>query len=553
MERLKVLVTAALPYSYAPRHFGHLAGVYLPADVMARYMRLRGHETVFVSGTDENATSIVLEAMRRGMGPKELCDTYYPLQRSVFDQLGISFDIFSRTSSPIHYKVCEEFYRRLWEKGFVYPKKVLQLYCPKDEKSLPDRFVIGTCPKCGALDQYGEVCEACGSFYEAYELKEPRCSLCGSKPVLKESVHFFLKLSALTERVLDYVRPKVYWRKAAYNKTVSWLEEEGLRDKDITREYDWGPPAPFPGSEGQVLYNWVENLLGYISATKELSINLGNPRMYLEYWTDPNTKIYCFLGKDNLFFHTILFPAILIAHGDYTLPHNVVVSEFVGLMGRKISTSKGWVVWLHDLLKQYDPDVIRFYAIMIAPETKDTDFDWEDFREKVNNVLIATYGNFINRVMSLVVSRCGGVVPKPGKMDSQADRTLSYALSCGERVAESVENSEIRAGFLHVLNLAQEGNRYLSEARPWEGESDYKTVLYVLIQVVHALSVISYPYLPFTSARVRRMLNVDERPARWDEYRAQIPPGHNIGKPEILFRKIGEEEIKEKIRWMTKT
>lgn len=548
MEGTKVLITAALPYSYAPRHFGHLAGVYLPADILARYMRLRGRKTLFVSGTDENATSIVLEAMRKGITPRELCDYYYPIQKSVFDRLGISFDVFSRTSSEVHYDLCKRFYGRLWEKGYIYPRRVVQLYCPVDKKPLPDRFVKGTCPKCGAPDQYGEVCEVCGAIYEAYELVEPRCSICGSSPVLRESTHFFLKLSALTEKVIEYVRPKTYWRKATYNKTLSWLTMEGLRDKDITREYDWGPPAPFPGAEGQVLYNWVENLLGYISATIELSNRLGRPEMYLEYWTSTDTRIYCFIGKDNLFFHTILFPALLIAHGDYVLPYNVVVSEFVGLMGRKISTSRGWVVWLHDLLKWYDPDVIRFYAIMIAPETKDTDFEWHDFKEKVNNVLIATLGNFVNRVLNLLVTKCDGVVPEPRKLGKRDTEVLGLPAAYAERIAEDLEMCEMRSAFLKVLEIAQEGNRYLSETRPWESDADKETNLYVLAQLLNALSVLLYPFLPFSSSKIRRMLNLPEEPLRWEEYSTHLPPGHKIGKPSILYKKVSDDEVEERIK-----
>lgn len=547
VQALRVLVTAALPYSYAPRHFGHLAGVYLPADIFARYMRLRGHDVLFVSGTDENATSIVLEAMRRGMTPRELCDYFYPIQKKVFDRLGISFDIFSRTSNPMHYKVCEEFYRTLWRKGYVYPRRVRQLYCPRDEKILPDRFVKGVCPRCGAPDQYGEACEVCGAFYEAYELIDPRCSLCGSTPQIVESTHFFLRLSLLTEPVKQYVKEKTFWRKATYNKTLSWLEGEGLRDKDITREYDWGPPAPFPGAEGQVLYNWVENLLGYISATRELSLARGEPDLWRRFWQDDATKIYCFLGKDNLFFHTMLFPALLIAHGGYTLPYNVVVSEFVGLMGRKISTSRGWVVWLHDLLGILDPDVIRFYATMISPETRDTDFDWRDLQERVNNVLIATLGNLVHRVLNLIHSKFDGLVPEPGPIDPVGEGLLAMIKSTAGEVARSIESCEFRSGFLKILELAQAGNKYLSERKPWMGGEEAATALYVLSQLVKSLSTLIYPYLPSTSKRIREFLGIEPETRSWDEIEEGLVPGQRIGKPEILYRKIPDEVVEEQI------
>lgn len=509
-----------------------------------------GDEVVFVCGTDENASSIVLEAIKQKMTPKELCDKYYPIQKDVFEKLGISFDIFSRTSKPIHYEIVREFYTRLWDKGYVYPKEIKQWWCPNDRMVLPDRFVKGTCPRCGADDQYGDVCEVCGSWYESFEILEPRCTLCGTRPEIINKTHFFLKLSALTKEVLKYVEDKKHWRRATYNKTVSWLEKEGLRDKDITRDYEWGPPAPFPGSEDQVIYNWAENLLGYISATKDLAENvLKNPEAFKDFWLDKETKLYCFIGKDNLFFHTILFPAILIGHGDYVLPYNVVVNEFVNLEGEKISTSRGWVIWLHDLLKDHEPDIIRYYATAIAPETKDTDFKWQDFAEKINNELIGTLGNFIHRVLTYIYQRMGGVIPNPGELGEIDKKMLEECCKIVEEFREKVEACEFREGLREILRLAQEGNRYLNEKSPWRNLEEGPRTMYVLAQVVHALAVILSPYLPFTSQKILNYLNIDKKveELRWSDVEKTIMPGHKIREPSPLFKKIDEEYVKTKM------
>ncbi len=484
--------------------------------------------------------------MKRGLTPKQLCDQTYPIQKKVFDELGISFDIFSRTSKQIHYDLVWHFYRKLWEKDYVYPKDITQWFCPVDKKVLPDRFVKGTCPRCGAPDQYGEVCEVCGSFYEAFELIEPRCSICGAKPEIVTKRHYFLKLSVLTDKVLEYVKDKTYWRKATYNKTVSWLEKEGLKDKDITRDYDWGPPAPFPSAEGQVLYNWVENLLGYVSASIDWAQNIGNPEAWKKFWFDSKTRLYCFIGKDNLFFHTILFPAILIAHGDYILPYNVVVNEFVNLEGQKISTSRGWVVWLHDMLKHYHPDMIRYYAVAIAPEGRDTDFKWKDFQARINGELIGNFANYIHRVLTLTWNIFEGEVPEPAKDnvdDKRIDETIERSSNA---VAESIERCEFRDAMKKVIELAQEGNRYLNEKEPWKNKNDSPTTIYNALKIVNALSIIAYPFLPFSSIRIREYMQLSEVTS-WSQIYEKLRPGHKIREPKPLFRKITDAEIKERI------
>lgn len=542
---LRYLISAALPYSYAPRHFGHFAGVYLPADIFARFQRMLGSEVLYVCGTDENAASIILEALKQNITPGELCDKYYPVQKDAFEKLGVSFDIFSRTSKPIHIETVGEFYSRLWQKGYIYSKKIKQWFCPKDRKVLPDRFVKGTCPKCGAEEQFGESCDVCATWYESFEIKNPHCTLCGSKPEVVESKHFFLKLSGLTKNVLEYVKTKKFWKKAAYNKTFSWLTEEGFRDKDITRDYDWGPPAPFPGADGLVIYNWAENLLGYVSATKDRFSSTTDIHEWKKFWLNHECKIYCFLGHDNLFFHTMLFPAILIAHGDYNLPHNVVVNAFVNLEGRKMDTSEGWVVWLHEILERYDPDMIRFYATMIAPETRDSEFRWRDFQAKINNELIATLANFVYRVLSFIDSNFNATLPESGTLEKEDEEILTEARKIAERVEKHIQNCEFREGMLAILSLAQLGNRYLNSRRPWEGGRDAPRAIYVAVQIVYVLSIILSPYLPFTAEKMRASLNLekDVKKTKWNDIEKRLNYGHRINEPTPLFRKISDGEI----------
>lgn len=543
--KLKFLVTSALPYAYAPRHFGHLAGAYLPADIFVRSRRLMGNDVLYVCGTDENAASIILEALREGITPREVCDKNYPMQRDTFARLGVKFDIFSRTSYDVHYETVSEFYRVLWDKGYIEERQIKQLYCPNCEKILPDRFVKGICPVCGTPDQYGESCEKCATWYEAYELVDPRCTICGTKPEVVESTHYFLKLSKLTDSVLGYIRPKRFWRKATYNKTVSQLENEGLRDKDITRDYDWGPPAPFPNAKSQVIYNWAENLLGYVSATKDWARKQGRPETWKDYWLNRDCRLCCFIGKDNLFFHTILFPAVLIAHGDFVLPYNVVVNEFVNLEGQKLSTSRGWVVWLHDMLERFSPDMIRYYAAIIAPEVKDTDFKWKDFQTKINDELIATLGNYVNRVLLFAYNQFNGTIPEPGELAADDKEVLGYIQEAAKEERDHLEKTEFQAGLRAAFRLAQRGNQYLNSKQPWNNKQEAPRTIYISTQILYGLSVLLQPYLPFTAAKIREYLDVDrpETEIRWTDLEREIGAGSKIRKPQPLFKKISDEEI----------
>lgn len=539
-----------MPYAYAPRHFGHLAGAYLPADIYVRYRRLIGDQVLFVCGTDENAASIILEAQRQEITPQELCDRYHPQQEDTFRRLGVSFDIFSRTSYDIHHKTVTEFYKTLWRKGYIEKRGIKQLYCHECLKVLPDRFVKGICPVCNTPNQYGENCEDCGTWYEAYELLEPKCIICGSKPDVIESIHFFLLLSKLNKTVLEYVTPKKEWRKATYAKTISWLESDGLRDRDITRDYDWGPKAPFPGSKGQVIYNWAENLLGYISATKHWALEQGTPDSWKDYWYRDDCNLFCFIAKDNLFFHTLLFPALLHAHEDFIQPKNVVMNQFVNLKGKKISSSRGWVIYLHEMLEKYDPDMIRFYAAINAPEIRDTDFLWKDFQIKVNNELIATFGNFIHRSLVFAFNKFDKSVPNIDSLREDDEKVLKIVYNTADKLKNHLERTEFQSGLKALLKIAQTGNRYLNSEKPWNNSETATYSIYTSLQIVHILSILSIPYLPFTAEKIRKYLgnHTTYSDLKWTDIRTRITPGTKITKPKALYRKLTENEIDTEIK-----
>ncbi len=536
----RVLVTAALPYVYQPRHFGHLAGVYLPADVYARYCRLKGRQVLFVCGTDENAATTILQARRQSISARELSDTHHPLQEEVFRRLGISFDIFSRTSRPIHHQTVWEFYRKLDEKGLIRSDEVRQPFCQRCGEYLPDRFVTGRCPKCGAEDQHGESCEACAEWLDASELVDARCTLCGSSPVYRTVRHSFLRLSELGPQVKEYVRTRgLGWRRRTYNKTISWLEREGLKDKDITRDYNWGPRAPFLGP-GQVIYNWAENLLGYISAVKDWASSSAATREWQDWWLDPQVRIVCFLGKDNLFFHTILFPALLLGHGGYALPSQIVVNEFVNLSGEKMSTSRGHVIWLHHLLEAVDPEAIRYYAAAIAPENRDSNFSWEDLVNRVNTDLADNIGNLVNRVLVLankVLKR--NVPPNAFEVDSDQAGLVGLALGVSAEVEQDLESFQIRKALRRVASLARAANRYLNEAQPWKDSRRAPTIIWSLLRLLGVLAVVLSPFLPTSAERIWRQLGQESsiQELGWDRALRSLPrtPAR---EPGVLFRKI---------------
>lgn len=530
-------MTAALPYVYAPRHFGHLAGVYLPADIYSRYNRLRGRDVLFVCGTDENAPTTILEARRRSITPQQLSDRYHPFQLGVFERLGVSFDIFSRTSRRIHHETVWEFYRELDRRGLIYSDEIRQPFCESCGEYLPDRFVRGRCPRCGADDQYGDCCEVCARWFDPSELIDPSCTICGARPVLRSVRHSFLRLSALTGPVLEYVEEVGRaWRPRTYHKTVSWLRDEGLLDKDITRDYEWGPPAPFL-EPGQVVYNWVENLLGYISATRDWA---SGSSKWEEYWKD-DSRIICFLGKDNLFFHTILFPALLLGHGGYSLPAQVVVNEHVKLGEAKMSTSRGNAAWLHDLLERFEPEVLRYYAAAIAPENRDTSFSEEELVSRANSDLADNLGNLVNRVLVLfdrVIGNDG--FPDPIQLGDRHRRLLAGVEKLTGEVEEGLEGFEFKRALETIMQLAREGNKFLSEARPWENQGTAPATIWVLLVLLRNISVLLCPFLPESADRIWSRLGyqVDIQRLGW-EAALRLEPAIPTGDRTILFPKIG--------------
>lgn len=525
---------------YAPRHIGHLSGVYLPADVYARYCRLRGREVLFVCGTDENAATTIIEARRRSVSPQALSDEGYAFQREVFDRLGMSFDIYSRTSREVHHRTVWEFYGKLEREGLIYRSEVVQPYCEKCGQPLPDRFVKGGCPRCGAENQYGESCEACAHWFDASELLNPRCTLCGTTPTMRKVEHAFLRLSSLEEKILEYVEgPGRCWRRRTLNRTLSWLREVGLIDKDITRDYDWGPGAPFL-EEGQVIYNWSENLIGYISATRDWAGH--DEKRWRPYW-EGGSRIVNFLGKDNLFFHTVLFPALLIGNGDYALPSQVVVNEFVNMPEGKMSTSRENAVWLHDLLERLKPEVIRYYAAAIAPENRDTVFSWEDLVNRVNADLADNIGNLVNRVLVLA-GKIPGEVGGEIQLDEEHSSFLGRAQDTIDSVIESIDGLEVKRGLEAILEQAREGNRFLNEKRPWEKGPGGRETVWVLLKLLGILSVLLSSYLPETAEVIWSSLGHEGKISQrgWDECLGEDPREPRV-KRLILFEKLALEDV----------
>jgi methionyl-tRNA synthetase len=519
--------------------------VYLPADVYVRFCRAKGREVLFVCGTDENAATTILEARRRATTPQELGDEGHPFQLSVFERLGISFDIFSRTSREIHHKTIWDFYETLHQRGLIFLDEVEQPFCESCEEPLPDRFIKGRCPKCGADDQYGDSCEVCAQWYDASELVDARCTLCGSRPIHKKVKHAFLRLSGLEGEVTDYVRARGGgWRKRTYRKTMSWLTGEGLIDRDITRDYDWGPTAPFLGPH-QVIYNWAENLLGYISATRDWAIQTSRPGAWEGWWKGNGARLVCFLGKDNLFFHTILLPALLLGHGDYNLPDHIVVNEFVNFSSDKMSTSRGNVIWLHELLDVLDPEVIRFYAAAIAPENRDTAFSWEDLVTRANADLSDTIGNTVNRILVLAEKTfCGSAVEEPGEFGTLERQLLEKARTSRAKVEGHLESFEVKKALEEILELCRAGNRYLNEAKPWQDEAGASAAVWTSLKLLGTVAVVLYPILPGTAESIWKQIGHEDtiEECGWDEGLRRSPP-KQLGDREILFRKISLDEL----------
>ncbi|CAM4125241.1 methionine--tRNA ligase [Zobellia roscoffensis] len=550
-------ITAALPYTNGPIHIGHLAGVYVPADIYARYLRLNGNDVAFVCGSDEHGVAISMKAKKEGITPKEVIDKYDGIIRKSFEDFGVTFDNYSRTSREIHHKTASDFFIKLYEQGDFIEETTAQLYDEEAKQFLADRFVVGTCPKCGHEEAYGDQCENCGSTLNATDLINPKSTISGSVPTTKETKHWFLPLDRYEDFLKEWILEghKSDWKPNVYGQCKSWIDD-GLKPRAVTRDLDWGIPVPVKGGEGKVLYVWFDAPIGYISSTKEWAEREGKD--WEPYWKDENTKLVHFIGKDNIVFHCIIFPAILKAHGDYILPENVPANEFLNLEGNKLSTSKNWAVWLHEYLEEFPDmqDVLRYTLTANAPETKDNDFTWKDFQARNNNELVAILGNFINRVIVLTNKYYEGVVPAPCEFSEVDKETLEQLQKYPEIISSSIERYRFREAGQELMNLARLGNKYLADEEPWkvikQDEERVKTIMFVALQIASALSVLSEPFLPFTSEKLKNILAVGSGEAKtsWKEVSTKeilLPANHKINKAELLFRKIEDSEIQAQL------
>ena len=553
-------ITAALPYTNGPIHIGHLAGVYVPADIFARYQRLKNNEVAFICGSDEHGVAISIKAKKEHTTPQAIIDKYHAIIKQSFADFGISFDNYSRTSLPIHHKTASDFFRKLYEQGDFIEEISEQLYDEEAHQFLADRFVIGTCPKCGNPEAYGDQCERCGSSLNATDLIDPKSSITGSKPTLKATKHWFLPLNRYQEFLEKWILEghKNDWKPNVYGQVKSWLDDE-LKPRAVTRDLDWGIPVPVEGAEGKVLYVWFDAPIGYISSTKEWAERVGKD--WRPFWQDKDTELVHFIGKDNIVFHCIIFPAMLKAEGSYILPTNVPANEFLNLEGNKLSTSKNWAVWLHEYLQDFpnQQDVLRYALTANAPETKDNDFTWKDFQARNNNELVAIFGNFINRVAVLTQKYYEGEVPAAGALNATDSETLQQISELTQKIEQSLERYRFREAQQELMNIARLGNKYLADEEPWKliktDAERVKTVMYVALQVATALAITSEPFLPFTSEKLKNILQLGT--TAWEQVKqnptALLPTGHKIGVATLLFEKIEDAAIAKQLERLENT
>ena len=553
-------ITAALPYTNGPIHIGHLAGVYVPADIFARYQRLKNNDVAFICGSDEHGVAISIKAKKEDTTPQAIIDKYHAIIKQSFADFGISFDNYSRTSAPIHHQTASDFFKKLYEQGDFIEEISEQLYDEEAHQFLADRFVIGTCPKCGNPEAYGDQCERCGSSLNATDLIDPKSSITGSKPTLKATKHWFLPLNRYQEFLEKWILEghKSDWKPNVYGQVKSWLDDE-LKPRAVTRDLDWGIPVPVEGAEGKVLYVWFDAPIGYISSTKEWAEREGKD--WRPYWQDSDTQLVHFIGKDNIVFHCIIFPAMLKAEGSFILPANVPANEFLNLEGNKLSTSKNWAVWLHEYLQDFpnQQDVLRYVLTANAPETKDNDFTWKDFQARNNTELVAIFGNFINRVAVLTQKYYEGVVPQADTYNNVDTETLRQITELTDKIEQSLERYRFREAQQELMNMARLGNKYLADEEPWKliktDPERVKTVMYIALQIATALAVASEPFLPFTSEKLKRMLQLGA--ITWESLKTNatelLKAGHRIGVAELLFEKIEDAAIEKQLQRLENT
>jgi methionyl-tRNA synthetase len=546
----RTLVTAALPYANGPVHIGHLAGCYLPSDIYVRYLRSKGEDVVFICGSDEHGVPITIKAKKEGITPQQVVDKYHKMMGDAFKEFGISFDIYSRTSNKTHHQTASDFFKTLYEKGSFTEQVTEQYYDEEAKQFLADRYIMGECPKCGNPNAYGDQCESCGTSLSPTDLKNPRSTLSGSKPVLKQTKNWFLPLDKLQPKIADYLSQHTDWKTNVYGQCKSWLDSgDGLQPRAMTRDLDWGVPVPIKGGEGKVLYVWFDAPIGYISATKELM-----PDKWETYWKDKETRLIHFIGKDNIVFHCIIFPAMLMEHGEFVLADNVPANEFLNLEGDKISTSRNWAVWLHEYLLDFKDkqDILRYTLCANAPEAKDNDFTWKDFQTKNNSELGDILGNFINRVMVMTNKNYNCIVPEANEYTKADLLVLEEVRKAPDKIADALDKFKFREALAEMMNLARIGNKYLAEQEPWKliktDEKRVRTIMNVSIQIAANLAIVSEPFIPFTSKKLFDLLKIS--PLKWHSAKQvnNVAAGHRISDASgILFSKIEDTDIQPQL------
>ena len=547
----RILVAVAWPYANGSLHLGHLAGCYLPADIFARYHRLRGNQVLMLSGSDQHGTPITIRAEQEGLSPQEVVDKYHTEFKRSWERMGISFDLFTQTSTDNHREVVQDIFLTLYNKGYIYTDTMLLPYCPNCSRFLPDRYVHGTCPNCGNTNARGDQCDSCGKTLNPEDLSGPQCSICNTVPQFKDSEHFFLRLTAFQHQLLEWVQLQSHWRPNVLNFTRSYLEE-GLKDRAISRDISWGVPLPLDGYDSKRIYVWFEAVIGYLSASKEWAQQHDQPDKWEEFWKDPDAKAYYFIGKDNIPFHTIIWPAIIMGYGGLNLPYNVPANEFLSLENRQFSTSRNWAVWLPDYLERYDPDPLRYYLSINMPESGDSDFSWTEFVRRNNDELVATYGNLVHRVLTFTYRNFEGKVPQPvpERLDESDKDVLSQCRGPHlEEVGGHIDRCNFRLATSSVMALAQLCNRYIDSKAPWKTVKDDRdrtaNTMWVCLNVLSCLKTITYPFIPFSAQKLHNLLGfsgkVEDAGWRFQEFAV----GQPLSPPEHLFTKLDDKTVEE--------
>jgi methionyl-tRNA synthetase len=541
----RIFIGVAWPYANGPLHLGHITGAYLPADVFARYHRLKGNDVLMVSGSDQHGAPITIRAEQESTTPQEVATKYHQQFTDCWKRLGISFDLFTTTGTLNHTEVTHDIFLTLLNKGYIYKDRMLQAYCPRCQRFLPDRYLEGTCPYCGFTKARGDECDQCGKPLSPSELKELHCYICSAPPRFESSEHFFLRLSSFQDKLAAWVREQAHWRRHVLSTTWKFLDE-GLKDRAITRDLDWGVIVPEAGFERKRIYVWFEAVIGYLSASKEWAESQGDDTAWRAFWQE-DTKSFYFIGKDNIFFHTVIWPAMLMGYGSLNLPYDVPANEFLTIEGRKLSTSRGWAIWLDDYLERYDPDALRYTLVANMPEAGDSDFSWREFLRRNNNELVATYGNLAHRVLTFVYRNFDGAVPAAGELDERSQSLLHEANATLDAVDRLLYRCEFKAAMKETMSLAQGANRYLDEQAPWKTfKTDRETTaksVYTVLSVLAVLSTVFYPFLPFSSQRLYSFLGFDGSVKEGGWRVKFLPPGQKLRQPQPLFAKLDEDLV----------